>query len=376
VGGHVSPEIIASVAASRKDIRQSYIILVHDDKMKKSLISLLVLLIIFLIATILFFIQSQTNDEKDLTAARGVFSLGVEKMTDAKISSLLQNENVDGFSLRAGWDEIEPREGQYNWEVFDRVIKQTQSSNKKIMLRVIAGTSSPDWIYTAGAQKLEYTDDNANHESYEQKLFMPLPWDSIYLAKWKNFVSVFGEKYNDNPQVILIQMTGPAKAGEMHLVEKDNETFWSIYNYTDAKLENAWKETIDAYSSAFPNKQIAIDIAKPLNFGNSWQAVQDIVAYIYEKRETHFAVQGNFLAAKTPENFQPYALIKSYKDKTTGFQMLAPFTGDGGARLGGTLREAIDKGLAVGADYIEIYSADVENPQLADDIKYAHDEMK
>lgn len=78
-------------------------------------------------------------------------------------------------------------------------------------------------------------------------------------------------------------MTGPSKAGEMHLAAKGSKEEWLSKGYSDEKLVNAWKYTIDSYSAAFPNKQIVLDIAQPLKIGNPNKVIEDIISYGKEK---------------------------------------------------------------------------------------------
>src|SRR5271170_1038074 len=42
---------------------------------------------------------------------------------------------VDGISLRGGWGQIEPQEGQYNW-FFDQDIERARQTGKQVILRV------------------------------------------------------------------------------------------------------------------------------------------------------------------------------------------------------------------------------------------------
>lgn len=55
--------------------------------------------------------------------------------------------------------------------------------------------------------------------------------------------------------------------------------------------------------------------------------------------------------------------------------MLWSYTQDDGKRLGGSLRDSIQRGLDAGAKYLEIYLADILNSALQEDIKYAHEEL-
>jgi len=317
---------------------------------------------------------SQMPQESDI---KGVYSVGTGD--ESTLNSLLANQSVDGLTLleKISWKDIEPSEGSFNWEGIDPIITKARTYKKKIMLRIVAGTYTPDWVYAAGAQKFEFIDLNPNHATYGQTMYMPLPWDEVYLEKWADFIKTFGERYNNEPLVTIIQMTGGGWGGEMHLPEKTNETLWLSYGYSEEKLINAWKIIIDSYAGAFPNKQIAIDIATPVHFGDDpFQIVEDVVAYGYQKAGSQFSVQGNWLAANTQDDFPEYALIKSYSSKTSvGFQMIWSYTQDNGQRLGGTLRDSIQRGLDAGAKYLEIFLVDIQNSNLQTDIQYAHEQL-
>ncbi len=311
----------------------------------------------------------------------GVYALGTGNTEDKDLNSdaILNNPDIDGLSIRLHWDQIEPSEGNYSWSVFDNLIAKARNANKKAMLRVTAGTYTPDWVYAAGAQKVTATDQNSYHSTYGQQISVPVPWDGVYLQKWTDFIKVFGERYKNDSSVVAIQMTGPSDAGEMYLGGKgvvNNKSLWDSYGWSPDKLVNAWKQTVDAYAGAFPEKQLVIDISNPVNFDNPQQIVNDILSYGYQKLGTKFSIQGNWLAAKTNPNFPLYQVVENYSSKTAvGFQMLWFVTNDPTNRMGGTLRQAIDKGLQAGAKYLEIYTRDLSNQSLAGDIEYAHRQL-
>jgi hypothetical protein len=46
---------------------------------------------------------------------------------------------------------------------------------------------------------------------------MPVPWDPIYKSQWKTFVAAFGAKYDSNPQLRYVVMTGFQQVAECYL---------------------------------------------------------------------------------------------------------------------------------------------------------------
>lgn len=294
----------------------------------------------------------------------GVYCLG-NSFSEAELT----NPNVTGLALRVHWEDIEPRRGVYDWSSLDANIQKAIAYNKKISIRVSAGQYTPGWVYEDGAEAFNYTEDGVSKT-------MPIPWDLIYLADWIQVIRDLGYRYRNLPNLVTVHITGPAEGGEMHLGDKGNQSAWMEAGYSDQKLVKAWKTVINAFRAAFrPGTSLGLSISNTVSFQDSSAVPNSVLNYAYKRLYTRLRVQGNWLAAKTSDSFDMYQLVKYYSNYTdVGFQMLCPAAD--AERLGGTLREAIDRGLAAGASYLEIYGGDVENPDYADDLQYADHQLK
>lgn len=274
----------------------------------------------------------------------------------------LSRDYVTGISLRIGWDSIEGQKGIYDWSYLDSNIANARKYGKKVMIRVTAGENTPEWVYREGAEQFFYTENGVN-------LCMPVPWDSIYLQEWTNFILELGVRYGNMQDIVTIHMTGPAKAGEMYLADYKNITAWLNKGYSAKKLTHAWKTVINAYAEAFHSNALGINISKPIMINGSNRIVTDVLSYAYQILGSRLRVQGNWLSASTSDTFVLYNIVAYYADFTNvGFQMLCIASQQ---RFGGTLRQGIDKGLAAGASYLEIYGVDVENTAYESDFIYA-----
>jgi len=259
---------------------------------------------------------------------------------------------VRGLSPRVRWRTVEPAEGRYDWSYLDEVFQIAARYNKKIILRVHPGLSTPEWVYQAGAQRLQSPGRPAS---------MPAPWDPIYLAKWTNFVRVLGNRYGSNPALYAVAAAGPTMGSvEFHLLGPKQE--WERVGYTPTKVLNAWKTCIDAFAAAFPNKAIALNITFQI-LGDQ-ELPQQIINYGLNSYGRRVILQGNWLSADTPP--QRLQVMRQLSRQTTvGFQMLGT-----SGRIG-NLRKAIENGLAGGASYLEIYQSDLIKPSFRGDIEYA-----
>jgi hypothetical protein len=68
------------------------------------------------------------------TIPNGVFAL--IKAGPPTGSSVLSNPDVDGISLREGWDAVNPAEDVYDWSYFDAEITKAQNAEKKVLIHV------------------------------------------------------------------------------------------------------------------------------------------------------------------------------------------------------------------------------------------------
>ncbi len=298
---------------------------------------------------------------------RGLFALSknIQPMSDW----IFSENSLAGVSLRAKWTDIEPQENQYHW-TFDQDMAPAKKAGKKIILRISQGSNSPDWVYADGAEKFIFTESNSHRPGAGMTAVMPVPWDPVMLTKWTQLIKAFGDKYNKDEAVVLIQMVGPEKhGGEMHLPNtKMDKEHWRQIGYSKEKLVSAWITVIDAYADAFPDKPLALDVALPVYDDG---AVEEVMAYAKQKLGDRFAVQHNALAAKTKTTGKPHKWVLTYRDKTIiGFQLLCSVIpqdrfNENGQRFGGTMAQGLQIGMDSGASYFEIYPADYKDPVSA-----------
>lgn len=303
---------------------------------------------------------------------KGVFDLvGSEKSFS---TTALQSPYVTGIVIRTFWSTVEPTEGNYNWQYIDSSLQAAQSYNKVATIFVASGVSTPTWVYDAGAQKFSMIDVNPYHATYGQTFDMPIPWDGVYLQKWAQFVKAFGARYDSHSAVHHVVLANPTPFSlEMYMPHsKEDQQHLREAGYTDDRVFRAWQQIIDAYAQAFPSKPWAISIA-PVMSGT--QLTDRIVSYGLQKYGKRMLVQASWLSAHTTS--QRLAWVSRYTQQTTvGFQMLwaSSWNAQSNDRQGDLLT-SIQKGIQAGASFLEIYEADIINPDYANDIKYAAENL-
>ncbi len=206
----------------------------------------------------------QNKNEKNY----GIF----QKMSYAEIKNNpdnnINNPYLSGAELARNWAEIEPEEGQFQWDLIDAPLKLWAGKHKKIILffktvqkkgqNPTQDSATPQWVYDAGAKKIT-TADGTN---------WPIYWDNIFLAKYENFVKAVAQHYDGNPNIEFVVM-GLGAFGTTKLVASDEIMADYINNGYNKTL---WSSTInkitDIYLGEFKKTPIVLTLSSFQKYGD------------------------------------------------------------------------------------------------------------
>jgi hypothetical protein len=292
----------------------------------------------------------------------------------------LANPNVDGIVVRTYWKDVEPGAGQYNWSFLDGQVAAATASGKRFVLVVLPGAFAPNWALQ-GAQTALF---QATYGFINgQTMTLAMPWDPTYLARWFAFVRVFSQRYDPNPGLQLVPAAGPTSVSAEMSLPNDAPALaqWRSLGYTPQKFIDAWTQTLAAYVQAFPTTQIALTLFPGLPIPNrsaSDQTRQSVFALALGQYAGQVTIEANGLSARKQARppLGEQLIAQSAGKTTVGFEMGTSAT-DKPARMGSedpvvALRDSIDLGLKAGANYLEIYEKDVDNPGMQDTLGSAH----
>jgi hypothetical protein len=264
------------------------------------------------------------------------------------------NPNLDGMRLRPAWRDVQTGPASYNWSSIDAVVSLGSQYGKTIGLSVGAGVFSPQWLYDAGATKYKLQDGSG--------LSMPLPWDNAFLTKWLALVRAMGARYDGNPAIGYIVISG---------LGQNVETFLAQTTADDASLTalggtTAWvaaaQEIISVYAEAFPNTPFFITACTPFANYDGLPALQQVVDWGVTTYPGRFGIMNAGLNAKSSTVYYPNLAIYTYgATQPVGFQMVCSSILNR-SRLGGTLGQALTKGVGLGAEFVEVYQSDADAP--------------
>jgi hypothetical protein len=264
----------------------------------------------------------------------------------AEITSSASNPNLDGWRVRLSWKDIQPDDADdFEWQKVDDLI--AAAGSKGIGISISAGIVCPDWVYTSVPQVYKYTldpstgtvnDDVAGPPPYSE----PLPWDQNFQQKWETFVTAFGAKYDGNPAVRYVLVTG-----FMQLV---NATLIANIDGSDTFVDGKSSGTYSYYSATAnfvgsgPNSDVGRVLSSPTTRPNSLiSSVTDARNVILDKL-TDFGDPGNitnqtfYIYGRHPgmgDDYQVNQLAKNGSPQGgpgywIGYSDIDPETGNGG----------------------------------------------
>jgi hypothetical protein len=299
--------------------------------------------------------------------ASGIFALLKTNTTAHPIKNLSfrtcwNNPNIAGVVLRTDWATVEQAQDQFSWAFLDTGLSLAQSHNKKIIISIDAGNSSPSWIYSLGAAQFTLT-------TYG---IMPCPWDSIFKYRWELFLTQFGNRYDSNPYLVCVTLTSPGRTVEYFFAQtttdaKELQADVGVQGWIDAANYNT-----DSFVEALPTTPLFCATGVPVIWKGS-VAMTSVINYGFTKYPGQFGIQSNELSALPFQNgIFPHTTLTAAGLSPMGFQMLQTVAS---GRLHGTLQQALANGISVGAHFIEVYDMDCEDPNQQSVIATANQQL-
>jgi hypothetical protein len=286
----------------------------------------------------------------------GAVSVSQCKDTDL-LKGLLANDKVSGLSTLISWKELEPTEGQYDWKLIDNLLDVCKENNKSLILRISTcglddaadenESDTPKWVFAAGAKSISYQGaDGKPH-------LMPIFWDPTYLAKWANFVKTLGEKYDKNPSIHSIGITGGGILGSTTVIpdfvhdktnyDKLEETLKTENKMTQRQLVEHWKYVADLFPKSFQTTRLNFDIDPPTPNRAGQDTLDEISDYlVYRYGQRIYLTRQNI--SDTKHGFDQYRIILKFKNDTfTGYALTDKVADDEWPKL---TKNCLDDGVS------------------------------
>ena len=163
----------------------------------------------------------------------------------------------------ASWKELEPVEGHYAFEKWEKKAWDIKEADgKHLVFRVYLEYPSlesgvPDWLKAKGVTMTPY-DDHGGGSSPDYN-------NEDLVSGLEKLIAAMGDRYNQHPRIAFIEAGLLGHWGEWH-------TWPKTELYANEKTE---QRVVDAYRSAFPDKQIMVREARGYAGQQDWLGYHD-----------------------------------------------------------------------------------------------------
>ena len=261
------------------------------------------------------------------------------------------NPGISGYRAELKWATGNPSEGSYDWSRIDGLIDDAVSYHKQISLTLRILSDYPAWIVAKGAKVY-----NA------PKGPMLLPWDPVaqpaIIAYIKAVCTHFDGKLD------YLTMGGMGRRTETYMPLPSEIGLDMTIDEAIAAWVASSTLVIDTYAANLNTTPFIIAAGTPFSEGDATGALTTVVDHglLYPL----FGVMQWGLNAESNTGFYINNWISDYDvGRATGFQITGASDGSVGGDLKGTLEECFIAADAMGADWVEIYGADADNPIYA-----------
>jgi hypothetical protein len=147
----------------------------------------------------------------------------INKYEIARDSDLKEFPGMDHLYIRLAWAYLEPKEGQFDWAVIDRIIAKWTAHGLGISFRISCKETSvdrieqqyatPRWVKEAGAQGGYY---RAGATVGPEGPWEPVWDDPVFLEKLERFLAAFAARYDGQPWLRYVDIGSIGDWGEGH----------------------------------------------------------------------------------------------------------------------------------------------------------------
>jgi hypothetical protein len=207
--------------------------------------------------------------------------------------------------LRVPWAYLEPKEGEFNWALFDTPAQRWAAKGKRIAIRVSCSESwiryaTPKWVQDAGAKGIDF--EFGKGPRPDGPLWDPDYLDPVFLEKLDHFLAAMARRYDGNPGVAFVDVGSFGMWGEGH-------TGFSSRLNEEQTLE-VTKKHIDLHVKHFPHTLLCIsdDVAGPTKPGRHFPAMDYALSKSVTMRDDSIMVQpppNSWYHAEMAQEFWP-----------------------------------------------------------------------
>lgn len=192
---------------------------------------------------------------------------------------------LDAASVRVRWANLEPRDQEFRWQAFDRILAEVRKYNeahpespRTLHIRAMGGEHVPDWFERAGVKMYDTLDPHRSRGKLAYRpIRIPTPYDNPeFLKQLRQLYTAMRDRYGDEPLVTVYH--GTWSAGPWDEIFHPQDKAPMPPGYSKERFVEGMVEQLDVlieefclhgkvaelpYSGKYPSKS-QIDITGPL----------------------------------------------------------------------------------------------------------------
>jgi len=233
---------------------------------------------------------------------KGIFVKVHHGRSQTDLAGLIQNPYIAGASDHFFWSELEPREGEYHWEILEEFMAPWAKVNKKVVLALgtagklkwgknpYARYGTPEWVFQKGVRKMEIPGKTSIYPNY---------WDQGYQQALKKFLSALAKKYDGDPRIEFIRIGGYSAGSEPNLSGDDRRELmgqWTAAGFDGFTAGGVYSQAIRSIMDIWSNSFNKTPLAASIHF--SWKGgfEEELNKHTVAKR---FILLNNGLSVRT-----------------------------------------------------------------------------
>lgn len=283
-------------------------------------------------------------------APHGLFEIG---------GNPLVNPGFGGDRQTIKWAGANPSDGKFNFKNLIDGAAAAKAKGKQYGVSIQSLGTPPDWVIAAGGKLYTYKTPKGETET------IVLPFDPVIQPKLVAFVKALCLALDGLVDYITIGEFGQKTESYMPLPADIN------YPATTTSYIASWVNSCnlftDTYAANLKQTPFIMAAGNAFNDPGSEAAVTAVINHGLQYPLFGIMQWGlNASSAGTGDKiFFVNKFIKDNDSHPTGFQMTGSQTEPHvGGNLQGTLEDCLNAANALGADFVEVYSQDGENPAL------------
>jgi len=187
---------------------------------------------------------------------------GVLTRDDLATGSVPRADELAGWALELRWDQVNPRDGAWDFTVLDDAIAYATDHGQRIRLRIPGADTAPAHVKALGGGPVPFRDHDHNTDTT-----IAAYWSDEVRAAWRDLMTQLSTHIAGNPAVGEIQIGGTGLiTPETMLLMGNEKTRDGISNATHLKQaglndelrEQVWRDDITMMTELWPQTALTL----------------------------------------------------------------------------------------------------------------------